>query len=106
MPTYVYACVGCGTFEMQGALDDAYASCPVCHNPARRRPYSGIPHFKGETVARSIPDSMYRAEAEKRDLNRTWGDATRSMEMLRQHAVEDSQGRKQVDLVGLRKDGG
>ena len=98
MPTYLYGC-GCGNaFEQFGKLDDSEADCPVCHNRARRRPFSGIPHLKGETVARYVPDPQYRAEAEKKALNRSWGDASRSAEMIRKAIVKDERGERSLDL--------
>lgn len=102
MPRYVYGCGGCGNFERFGRLDDDYADCPVCHNPARRRPFSGIPNISGETVAKSIPDPLYRQDAEKRELNQSWGDGTRSMEMLRNATFTDAAGIKQVDLSRMK----
>lgn len=101
MPKYDYGCACGNSFEEYGSRDSDSVECPVCHKPARRRPFSGVPHIKGETVARSIPDPAYRMEAEKRDLNRTWGDASRSVELLRKNIHEDANGMKQVDLKGM-----
>jgi putative FmdB family regulatory protein len=102
MPNYLYTCGLCGTFEQVGKLDDSTCICPTCHQSAQRRPFSGIPYLKGDTVARSIPDPAYRAEAEKRNLNRTWGDASKSAELLRKNTHEDATGFKQVDLAAMR----
>ena len=105
MPTYAYGC-GCGnSFEQYGSLDASVTECPVCHNPARRRPFSGIPYLKGDTVARSIPDPAYRQEAEKRELNRTWGDASRSVELMRKHTVTDETGQKHVNIAAVNREG-
>ena len=97
MRTYLYRCVEGHEFERQGGLDDALANCE-CGQSARRRPYSGVPFLKGETVAKQIPDPHYKQEAEKRELSQTWGDATRSMEMLRAARVENADGTKSVDM--------
>lgn len=102
MPKYDFACGAHGIFEAFGSLHDSYSSCPVCHEPARRRPFSGVPNLKGETVSRSqIPDPAYRQEAEKKHLNQTWGDASRSVEMIRKNIHEDANGMKQIDLKGM-----
>lgn len=102
MPTYLYGC-GCGNaFEKFGKLDDSEADCPVCHNPARRRPFSGLPYLKGDTVARSIPDPVYKAEAQKRELNQTWGDASRSAEMIRKATVKDERGERSLDMSKMQ----
>ena len=101
MPAYVYGCGACGNFEAIGRREDDYAPCPVCHNPARRRPYSGIPNIAGETVARSIPDPAYRFEAEKREFNQSWGTAERTMELVRQNTHTDIEGRKHVNTKAM-----
>lgn len=104
MPTYLYRCPACGKeFEAYGRLDDRYIAC-FCGETAERRPFSGIPHIKGETVAKAIPDPQYRHEAEKRAFNQTWGDATRSMELLRANRVEDSQGRVSIDTAKVTRE--
>lgn len=99
-PLYDFGCACGNSFEEYGSRDADYSECPVCHKPARRKPFSGAPHIKGETVARSIPDPAYRMEAEKRELNATWGDASRSVEMIRQNMVETPAG-KVLDLKGM-----
>lgn len=101
MPVYVYGCGADGNFEAAGSHNDSCQPCPVCHQPARRRPFSGLPNLKGDTVARTIPDPSYRQEAEKRHLNQIWGDASRAAEMLRKNVVEDAQGNKQIDMKGM-----
>ena len=99
---YDYGCGAHGIFEAFGGVNDSFMPCPICHEPARRRPFSGVPNISGETVARSqIPDPVYRMDAEKRHLNATWGDGSRSVEMLRKNVIEDAQGRKQIDLKGM-----
>ena len=40
-------------------------------------------------------------EAEKRELHSTWGDASRSVEMLRKNVFEDANGNKQINLKGM-----
>ena len=101
MPTFVYGCGVDGTFEAQAGRDDSSLPCPVCRQPARRRPYSSVPYLKGETVARSIPDPQYRHEAVKREFNDSWGDASRSVEMLRKSSFTDAEGAKHIDLKGM-----
>jgi putative FmdB family regulatory protein len=106
MRTYDYRCRTCGeTFERVAGLLDRFVEGP-CGHQAERRPFSGVPNLKGETVSRSIPDPSYRIEAEKRDLNSTWGDASRSAEMLRKNAYNDGTGMKKIDMAGMKKDGG
>ena len=97
MRTYLYRCVEGHQFERQGGLDDDLVHCE-CGQSARRRPYSGVPFLKGETVAKQIPDPYYKQEAEKRELSQTWGDATRSMEMLRAARTTDAEGNMSVDM--------
>lgn len=103
MRTYLYRCVEGHITEQQGGLDDDLKQCP-CGKPARRRPFSSVPHLKGETVSRGIPDPAYRQEAEKRDLNRTWGDATRSIELLRANRVEDREGHVSIDTAKVTRE--
>ena len=100
MRVYLYRCVEGHQFERSGGLDDDLVHCE-CGQPARRRPFSSVPYIKGETVARSIPDPVYRMEAEKRELHSTWGDASRSVEMLRKNVFEDANGNKQINLKGM-----
>lgn len=105
MPTYLYSCGHCGTFEQFAGLDDSSVPCPTCQAMAKRRPFSGVPHLKGETVSRAIPDTAYRQEAEKRDLTRTWGDSTRSLELLRKHSYQDAKGWTQVNTAAVTTEG-
>lgn len=100
MRTYLYRCVEGHQFERQGGLDDDLVHCD-CGQPARRRPYSSVPYLKGDTVARAIPDPAYRQDAEKRELHQTWGDASRSVEMLRAARVEDKEGRVYINTPEL-----
>jgi putative FmdB family regulatory protein len=100
MPLYRYRCPSCGVFEQRGGLEERETEC-ACGQEAVRLPFSGIPQIKGETVARSIPDPHYQQEAAKRELNRTWGDATRSMELLRKNRVTDSEGNVSIDLKAV-----
>lgn len=100
MPLYDYACPSCGVFEAYGHLDERFLEC-ACGVLAERRPFSGVPNLKGETVSRNIPDPSYRTEAQKRELNQTWGDGTKSMELLRKARREDGQGRVSVDTRGI-----
>ena len=103
MRVYAYRCEEHGVFEQTGGLDDDLTRC-VCGQPARRMPYSGVPNLKGETVSKNVPDAAYRNEAQKRELNQTWGDASRSMELLRAHRVEDSQGRVSIDTAAVTRE--
>lgn len=103
MPTYDYCCDLDGVFEAQAGRDDTSVPCPTCRLSSRRQPFSGLPALKGETVARSIPDPAYRHEAEKRHLNQTWGDASRSVEMLRKNLYDDGSGIKKIDLKGMNE---
>ena len=97
MRTYLYRCVEGHEFERQGGLDDDLAYCQ-CGQSARRRPYSSIPYLKGDTVSRAIPDPAYRMAAQEKDLKKTWGDADRSMEMLRAARTTDAQGNMSIDM--------
>lgn len=103
MPRYDYACPDCGVFEAVGGRDERFMECAGCGGTAERRPFSGYPAIKGETVATAIPDAMYRNEAQKRELNRTWGTGERSMEMLRAARKEDKEGRVYVDTPSLAR---
>ncbi len=67
---------------MYAGRDDRQVEC-ACGLAATRRPFSGLPFLKGETMPQQIPESAYREEAKKRQFNSTWGTAERSMEMLR-----------------------
>jgi putative FmdB family regulatory protein len=105
MRTYDYRCRTCGeTFERVAGLLDRFVEGP-CGHQAERRPFSGVPNLKGETVSRSIPDPSYRQEAEKRNLNSTWGDGSRSAEMIRKNLFTDAQGNRQIDMKGMAADG-
>lgn len=102
MPRYDYGCEAHGVFEAFGLVSDSFQPCPDCHEPARRRPFSGLPNLKGETVSRNqIPDPAYKQEAEKRHLNETWGDVSRSVELIRKNSFVDAQGHRQIDLKGM-----
>lgn len=105
MPRYLYRCEEHGVFERFAGRDDRYVACD-CSRTAKRLPYSGVPYLKGDTVPiRQIPDPVYRQEAEAKELHSTWGTAERSMEMLRKNVVVDDQGRKSIDMTGMRRDG-
>ena len=97
MPLYDFRCPEHGVFEQYASREEAVVY-HVCGQTARRMPFSGIPNLQGETVARSIPDPSYRHEAQKRELNRTWGDASRSVEMLRKASFTDEKGEKAIDM--------
>lgn len=101
MPLYDYRCPACGVFERTGGLEEREVTC-TCGQQATRLPYSGLPQIKGETVAKSIPDPAYRTEAMKRELNQTWGDATKSKELIRAAVREDSEGNKYVDTPSIK----
>ena len=49
MPTYVYLCSSCGTFELfQGMKDSALEKCPKCGSPVKRQISGGAGFiFKG-----------------------------------------------------------
>ena len=101
MPRYDYFCPACReAFEAIAAVGDRFIA-HGCGSQAERRPFSGVPYLKGDTVARSIPDEAYRHEAVKREFNQSWGDASRSVEMLRKNAYTDDQGNRQVDMKGM-----
>lgn len=101
MPTYDFRCPDCGVFELRAGYSERSVYCD-CGRAAERLPFSGIPYLNGATVASAIPDPTYRQEAEKRDLNRSWGDASRSVEMLRKNVVEQKDGNKVINLAGMR----
>jgi len=103
MRVYAYRCPAHGVFEREGGLDDSTTACD-CGQLARRMPYSGVPNLKGETVSKGIPDPVYRQEAEKRELNRTWGDASRSMELLRAHRYEGADGQMRIDTAAVMRE--
>lgn len=104
MPRYDYKCPNCEAyFEADGRHDDRYMECGVCGSEAERRPFSGIPHLKGETVSKNIPDAAYRNDAARRELAQSWGTAERSMELIRAHRKEDSEGRKYVDTPAITR---
>lgn len=107
MPLYDYRCPDCGVFEMYAGREEREVDCQ-CGQTATRRPFSGVPYLKGETVPRQIPEEAYRNEAQKRQLNSTWGGAERSMEMLRSSYRTDEAkskfeqtGFKQVDMKNM-----
>lgn len=104
MPRYDFRCPAHGVFEADGRRDERQIEC-ACGLPATRLPFSGVPYLKGDTVPRQIPDPAYRQEAEKRQLNATWGDASRSVEMLRKNSFVDNNGIRQIDMKALRADG-
>ena len=105
VPTYAYACPAClKGFEAVGSIHDRWKTCE-CGSQAERRPSSGIPYIKGETVARDIPDPVYKQEREKRDLNQSWGDASRSVEMMRKHISLDEKGQKQLNTAAMNQEG-
>lgn len=100
MPLYDYKCVDCGVFEMYAGREERFVEC-ACGQEAERLPFSGVPHLKGETVATSIPDPVYRQAAQAKALHKTWGTAERSMEMLRKNVRTDAQGHKKIDLKAM-----
>ena len=93
MPKYAYGCGADGTFEEWAGLDDSTMPCPICHQPARRRPFSGVPNLKGETVSRSIPDPHYRQDAMAREHLQSYGGVDKAMEHIRSGIVETETGR-------------
>ena len=111
MPIYLYSCPACGTFEMYAGRDDRQVEC-ACGLAATRRPFSGVPYLKGETVPRQIPDEAYRTDAQKKEFNSNWGSSERTMEMVRSSvrtdkakAAFETTGVKQIDQQNMRKIG-
>lgn len=100
MPVYLYGCMACGVFEMLAGRDERYVKC-ACGLDAERRPFSGLPFLKGETMPKQIPDEAYRFDAQKRAFERSWGPEERAVEMMRANLVEDNQGRKSVDTKAM-----
>ncbi len=85
---------------MYAGRDDRQVEC-ACGLAATRRPFSGVPYLKGETMPLQIPDPAYKEEAQKRQFNDTWGTAERSMEMLRA-ATKTKAAETAADKTGLR----
>lgn len=102
MPNYDYTCPKCGTFEAYGRPDDRFLECGVCGGQAERRPFSSVPYLKGETVSKSIPDPEYRWDAEKREHRASGWDLDRAVRHLRKGIREDKEGRRSVDLKGIK----
>jgi putative FmdB family regulatory protein len=101
MPTYAYRCELCNSaFEEAAGRNDRYILCG-CGGTAERRPFTGVPAIKGETVARAIPDAAYRTEREKRDLKSRGWDADRSLGLIRRHMHEEPDGERTLDVRGL-----
>lgn len=102
MPTYDYGCATHGTFEAQGGLNDSFVPCPACHEPSRRRPFSGVPALRGETVpTRQIPDKSYAWDKAERDHRKTGWDLDRAVNTLRDARREDKEGRISLDMRKL-----
>jgi hypothetical protein len=93
VPLYAYSCGADGIFEAYATRDDSYMPCPTCRQPARRRPFSGVPNLKGETVARSIPDPHYRQDALAKEHRQTYGGVDKAMEHIRSGIRETDTGR-------------
>lgn len=104
MPRYDYGCAAHGIFEAFAGVNDSETPCPVCREPARRRPFSGAPYLRGATVPRQIPDASYRQEAEQRHLRETWGTAERSIEAIRHNTVTDNEGNRRLDVAGVTRE--
>jgi putative FmdB family regulatory protein len=100
MPLYDYHCSACGGFEMSAGRDERWVKC-ACGLDAERRPFSGVPYLKGETMPKQIPDEAYRFDAQKREFERSWGPEERAVEMMRANLVEDNQGRKSVNTKAM-----
>ena len=100
MPIYAYKCPNCGVFEMQAGRDDRQVEC-ACGFTATRRPFSGLPYLKGDTMPRQIPDPVYRQDAEQRQFEKSWGPEERAIEMMRSNLIEDKEGRKSVDTKAM-----
>lgn len=100
MPVYAYICPACGVFEKNAGRDERWVNC-ACGLDAERRPFSGLPYLKGETMPKQIPDETYRFDAEKRHFEKTWGPEERAAEMMRAHLLEDKEGRKSVDTKAM-----
>ena len=104
MPTYAYLCPNCrDSFEAVGRTDDRFQECPRCGSSAERRPFSGIPYIKGETVARSIPDPSYAQEKGKKELKAQGWTAERSIDLIRKNLVTDDKGEKSLDLKAMKE---
>lgn len=100
MPMYDFNCPTCGGFEMLAGRDDREVEC-MCGLTATRRPFSGLPFLKGETMPLQIPESAYRLEAQKRQHTQNWGPAERSVEMLRKNSHVDNDGETVIDAKGM-----
>ena len=103
MPRYDYRCLLCNSaFEEAAGLNDRFITC-ACGGQAERRPFSGVPAIKGETVARAIPEPAYRDERMKRELAQTWGTAEKSATLIRKHSHIDDTGTQQLDVRALNE---
>jgi putative FmdB family regulatory protein len=62
MPIYVYYCLTCKeTFEeMWRSTEDYIWPCPICGTSSKRRPCSGLPAIRGETVGQSFSTSRVK----------------------------------------------
>ena len=101
MPIYRYRCPDCGVFEMDGRRDEREAEC-ACGSTATRLPFSGVPYLRGETVSKNIPDPAYRFDAQAKEHRATGWDLDRAVRTLRTGIREDSEGRRYVDLKGIK----
>lgn len=97
MPRYDFRCPSCGVFEAQAGRDDRFIEHD-CGSVAERRPFSGVPALKGETVSRNIPDADYRQDALKRESRASGWDVDRAVRTMRKGLVEDGQGNKSIDM--------
>ena len=103
MPIYAYRCQIChSAFKEVAGRDDRYIAC-ACGGQAERRPFSGVPAIKGETVAQAIPEPQYRDERLKRELAQTWGTAEKSATLIRRHSHIDDTGTQQLDVRALNE---
>jgi putative FmdB family regulatory protein len=98
MPVYDYWCVVDGAFEQVAGRDCTSQPCPACGSDARR--LLSVPHLKGQTVVKSIPDPLYRADAALRASRASGWDVDRAVRTMRKGMRTDEQGNQSVSARG------
>lgn len=75
----------------------------MCGSQAERRPFSGIPNLKGDTVAKNIPDPHYKFDAQRKEHRENWGGLDRAVETIRTGMREDKQGNRIFDAKQVKE---
>jgi len=102
VPLYRFTCAYCGGFEARAGYDDSSISC-VCGKPAKRESVYAI---NSVIVGQSLPrsdDAISTQQEWFKEVRKAGWSGERAIELMRHNVVEDSQGRKSVDIKAMNE---